>query len=102
MDCENCWVKDQLQRLEEEIRTAAANNHKARQDIYGRLIVLEKAEAANQERYKWIQEKLDEISAQVNELASAPKRNWNTVVTTGITAFVSGIVGAVLALFTQK
>jgi phage-related minor tail protein len=47
---------------------------------------------------KDIKEDINEVKNDVKELKEKPAKRWETIVTTIITVFVSGLVGAVLAL----
>ena len=102
MDCTNCGLRDRIESLENLLKEANEKNSKARESIYSRLNHLERSDSANEERFKRILDKIEELSEKVDELAKKPGENWQTVTKTSLTAFVSAIVGAIVAFFVGK
>lgn len=97
MDCSNCPMEQRIARLEQEFATEKEHSSKARQAIYDKLENHKTQLAVTDERYRQILNALNELKSTVNELADNPAKHWNTLITTGITAMCSGLVGYVLS-----
>lgn len=97
MDCSNCPMEQRIARLEQEFAIEKEHSSKARQAIYDKLENHKTQLAVTDERYRQILNTLNELKSTVNELADNPAKHWNTLITTGITAMCSGLVGYVLS-----
>lgn len=97
MDCNNCPMEQRIARLEQDFAAEKEHSSKARQVIYDKLENHKTQLAVTDERYKQILNTLNELKSTVDELADNPKKRWNTLVQTGITAICSGLVGYVLS-----
>ena len=97
MDCSNCPMEQRIARLEQEFAIEKEHSSKARQAIYDKLENHKTQLAVTDERYKQILSTLNELKSTVDELADNPTKRWDTLITTGITAMCSGIVGYVLS-----
>lgn len=97
MDCSNCPMEQRIARLEQEFAIEKEHSSKARQAIYDKLENHKTQLAVTDERYKQILNTLNELKSTVDELADNPAKHWDTLITTGIAAMCSGIVGYVLA-----
>lgn len=97
MDCSNCPIEQRIARLEQEFATEKEHSSKARQAIYDKLENHKTQLAVTDERYRQILNTLNELKSTVDELADNPAKHWNTLITTGITAMCSGLVGYVLS-----
>lgn len=97
MDCNNCPMEQRIARLEQEFAIEKDHSSKARQAIYDKLENHRTQLAVTDERYKQILSTLNELKSTVDELADNPKKRWNTLVNTAITAMCGGIVGYVLS-----
>ena len=102
MDCTNCGLRERIESLESTLKESLEKSSKSRESIYNRLNLLERSDSANNQRFERILEKLDELSDKVEELAKKPGENWQTATKTALTAFVSALVGAVMAFFVGK
>lgn len=99
MTCENCAMEQRVANLEKSIESYAAEQKKYEEknstqhgEFYKRFGNLENFEARTDEKYNNIMREIEKMSETLEELKSAPARNWNAVVSAGI----SGIVGAVI------
>lgn len=83
-------LEKQLERFQEQSR----NTH---EKMYDRLRDLEKAEAARNEQYDNIMEKLDELIAWKKGEQEIPKKRWNDIVDKVIWAVLAAGITYVLA-----
>lgn len=97
MDCQNCPVRDQLNRMESKYS-------ESRQRIYERIERLETESGRTDEKYKSIMKDLEELKQKQKEIleriesmAQQPAKRWDTAITSIITAVVGGIVGYFLS-----
>jgi len=97
MDCNTCFMQQRIENLEKELKDEKEHSSRARQAIYDKLEDHRTQLAVTDERYKQILNTLNELKSTVDELADNPTKRWNTLVTTGITAMCSGLVGYVLS-----
>lgn len=97
MDCSNCPMEQRIARLEQDFAFEKEHSSKARQAIYDKLENHKTQLAVTDERYRQILSTLNELKSTVDELADNPAKHWNTLITTGITAMCSGLVGYILS-----
>lgn len=97
MDCSNCPMEQRIARLEQDFASEKEHSSKARQAIYDKLENHKTQLAVTDERYRQILSTLNELKSTVDELADNPAKHWNMLITTGITAMCSGLVGYVLS-----
>lgn len=88
MTCENCVMEQRVAALEKDME----KNSQQHGEFYKRFGQLESFQARTDEKYNNIMREIEKMSETLEELKSAPAKNWNTVVSSA----VSGIVGAVI------
>lgn len=100
-DCLGLQKANMLEKQMSEWREASRNTHK---DLYDRLRELEKAEAARNEQYDNIMEKLDtltksmaEVTLKVADITARPGKRWDAIVDKAIWAVLAAVIAFVLA-----
>lgn len=88
MNCDNCELRLRIESMERDLER---NSHQ-HEEFYNRFGKIENFQARIDEKYSNIMKEIDKICKTLEELKSAPAKNWNAVVTAGI----SGVVGAVV------
>lgn len=88
MACENCMMEQRIAALEKDMEKNSVQHG----EFYKRFGNLESFQARTDEKYTNIMREIEKMSETLEELKSAPARNWNAVVS----AAISGIVGAVI------
>lgn len=88
MTCENCAMQQRIEALEKDMEKNSIQHG----EFYKRFGQLENFEARTDEKYNNIMREIEKMSETLEELKSAPAKNWNAVVS----AAISGIVGAVI------
>lgn len=93
-DCQNCPLKDRVDRLEQKYSDS-------RKGIYERLERIENNFGRNDERWANIRQDIDELKqqqttilAKINELTNRPAKRWDTTVNSLISAIIGAICGA--------
>lgn len=93
-DCLGLAKANMLEKQMSEWREASRNTHK---DLYDRLRELEKAEAARNEQYDNIMEKLDRLIAWQEVEQAKPKKRWETIVDKSVWAVLAAVIAFILA-----
>lgn len=104
-ECQNCPMREELERLRGEVNSLQNKYSDSRQKIYSRLEALENERGRTDEQYKNIiadiaelKGQYKEILARLDELRQQPAKRWDSVVSNGI----SGLVGAGVAYFVAR
>lgn len=82
LDARQCTSEHRIKDLENEV-------HDLRE--------LTRAVAVMSESMHQLKERMEQLHSDVKDLSATPARRWNTVITTLITAVVSGAVGMLMA-----
>ena len=89
-DCLGLQKVNMLEKQMDQWREQSRNTHK---ELFDRMRELEKAEAARNEQYESIMEKLDKLIAWQESQQAKPAKRWDAV----IAAIITGVVGFLLA-----
>ena len=92
-DCLGLQKANMLEAQMKEWREAARATHK---DLFDRMRELEKAEAARNEQYDNIMEKLDKLVAWQEGQQTAPKKRWDALVDKVIWAVLAAVIAFIL------
>ena len=95
-DCLGLIKARELEKDLEDLRTRNSANHK---EFFDRLAVIDKMYAVQEEQYKQIMNKLDQLATDVAELKSKPGKRWDGMVEKIISVLAAAIVGFMLAKF---
>lgn len=93
-DCLGLQKANMLEKQMSEWREASRSTHK---DLYNRLRELEKAEAARNEQYDNIMEKLDRLIAWQGAEQAKPKKRWEAIVDKSVWAVLAAVIAFILA-----
>lgn len=93
-DCE-CTMKDRIDALE-RANNRHADTHK---EFYERLRDLEKWQGVQNERYNNIDDKLDDLTSMVKEIAAKPGKRWDGVVDKAVWSVCAAVIAFLLARF---
>jgi hypothetical protein len=91
--CEECGMEQRIIALEKD----AERNSTQHGEFYKRICALENSQTRTDVQYNTIMEKIEKMSATLEELKNAPAKNWNTVVS----AIISGIVGIIVGIIAK-
>ncbi len=83
-----------LERQMEEYRRQSRETHG---QLFDRIRELEKAEAARNEQYDNIMEKLDRLIAWQEAEQSGPKKRWDAIVDKVVWAVLAAVIAFILA-----
>ena len=96
----DCLGLQKAQMLEKQIDKYMSDAHGTHSEIFGRLISLEKSEAARNEQYNSIIEKLNTLQvdltnalAKISELQAKPGKRWDSIVDKAIWFFIAAMLG---------
>ncbi len=87
----------ELQRLEQQVEEFQAQNSSTHREMFQRLNALEKSDAVQEAQYKTILDKLDTLTAKVEELESKPAKRWESMVEKAIWAVCAAVIAFLLA-----
>lgn len=93
-DCLGLQKANMLEKQMSEWREASRATHK---ELFDRMRELEKAEAARNEQYENIMEKLDKLIAWQEAEQSGPKKRWEAIVDKAIWAVLAAVIAFILA-----
>ena len=93
MDCESCALTARVERLEQDMAAEREARSRTHAEFYDRLRRLEQAQAVTATKLDTIVEKLDGISADLEDIKGRPSRRWEAVVA----ALITGVVAVLLA-----
>lgn len=101
-ECQNCPMRDQINRLLDDVKELERKYSESRQKIYSRLEALETERGRTEEQYKSIKEDIDKLFQQydtilsrLDELRQQPAKRWDSIVASGISAIVGALIGYV-------
>lgn len=102
---QNCPILGRVEALEGQVDELGAQNASSHKDIYTRLGALERSEAVQEVHYKNIMVKLDKdipakidgLSVKIEALEKKPGKRWELVVSSALSALVTGVVVYLLA-----
>lgn len=98
-DCFGLQKANMLEKQMAEWREASRQTHK---ELFDRMRELEKAEAARNEQYENIMEKLDKLLSWQESQQSAPAKQWSDIKAKVIVAVASSVLtAAVLAVLSM-
>ena len=83
-------LEKRMERMEEQSRDTHGK-------LFDRIRDLEKAEAARNEQYDNIMEKLDKLIAWQEAEQAAPKKRWDAIVDKAIWAVLAAVIAFLLA-----
>ena len=93
-DCLGLQKANMLEKQMSEWREASRSTHK---ELFDRMRELEKAEAARNEQYDNIMEKLDKLIAWQETEQASPKKRWDSIVDKVIWAVLAAVITFILA-----
>ena len=93
-ECLGLQKANMLERQMEEYRRQSRETHG---QLFDRIRELEKAEAARNEQYDNIMEKLDRLIAWQEAEQSAPKKRWDAIVDKAVWAVLAAVIAFILA-----
>lgn len=100
-DCLGLQKANMLEKQMSEWREASRSTHK---ELFNRMRELEKTEAARNEQYDNIMEKLDtltksmaEVTLKVADITARPGKRWDAIVDKAIWAVLAAVIAFVLA-----
>lgn len=93
-DCLGLAKANMLEKQMSEWRDASRSTHK---ELFDRMRELEKAEAARNEQYDNIMEKLDRLIAWQEAEQAMPKKRWETIVDKSVWAVLAAVIAFILA-----
>lgn len=93
-DCLGLAKANMLEKQMSEWREASRSTHK---ELFDRMRELEKAEAARNEQYDNIMEKLDRLIAWQEAEQTKPKKRWETIVDKSVWAVLAAVIAFILA-----
>ena len=93
-DCLGLQKANMLEKQMSEWREASRNTHK---ELFNRMRELEKAEAARNEQYDNIMEKLDRLISWQEAKQAKPKKRWEAIVDKSVWAVLAAVIAFVLA-----
>ena len=93
-DCLGLQKANMLEKQISEWREASRSTHK---ELFNRMRELEKAEAARNEQYDNIMEKLDKLIAWQETEQASPKKRWDSIVDKAIWAVLAAVITFILA-----
>lgn len=93
-DCLGLQKANMLEKQMSEWREASRSTHK---ELFDRMRELEKAEAARNEQYDNIMEKLDRLIAWQEAEQAKPKKWWEAIVGKSVWAVLAAVIAFVLA-----
>lgn len=93
-DCLGLQKANMLEKQMSEWREASRNTHK---ELFNRMRELEKAEAARNEQYDNIMEKLDRLISWQEAEQAKPKKQWEAIVDKSVWAVLAAVIAFVLA-----
>lgn len=93
-ECLGLQKANMLERQMEEYRRQSRETHG---QLFDRIRELEKAEAARNEQYDNIMEKLDRLIAWQEAEQSGPKKRWNAIVDKVVWAVLAAVIAFILA-----
>ena len=89
----DCPLAPRVEALERE-NERHTSTHK---EIFARLNKVEQDNAVQSEQYKTILEKLDTLTAKVEQLESKPGKRWESIVEKAIWAVAAAVIAFLLA-----
>lgn len=93
-DCLGLQKANMLEKQMSEWREASRNTHK---ELFNRMRELEKAEAARNEQYDNIMEKLDRLISWQEAEQAKPKKRWEAIADKSVWAVLAAVIAFVLA-----
>ncbi len=93
-DCLGLQKANMLEKQMSEWREASRSTHK---ELFDRMRELEKAEAARNEQYDNIMEKLDRLIAWQEAEQAKPKKRWEVIVDKSVWAVLAAVIAFILA-----
>lgn len=93
-DCLGLQKANMLEKQMSEWREASRSTHK---ELFDRMRELEKAEAARNEQYDNIMEKLDRLIAWQEAEQGKPKKRWEAIVDKSVWAVLAAVIAFILA-----
>lgn len=93
-ECLGLQKANMLERQMEEYRRQSRETHG---QLFDRIRELEKAEAARNEQYDNIMEKLDRLIAWQEAEQSGPKKRWDAIVDKVVWAVLAAVIAFILA-----
>lgn len=95
-DCLGLQKANMLEKQMDQWREQSRTTHK---ELFDRMRELEKAEAARNEQYDNIMEKLDKLIAWQEAEQSSPKRRWEAIVDKAVWMVLAAVLAFILAKF---
>ena len=93
-DCLGLQKADMLEKQMEKLQEQVRDTHGK---LFDRIRELEKAEAARNEQYDNIMEKLDKLIAWQETEQASPKKRWDSIVDKVIWAVLAAVITFILA-----
>lgn len=93
-DCLGLQKANMLEKQMDQWREQSRNTHK---ELFDRMRELEKAEAARNEQYESIMEKLDKLIAWQEAEQNGPKKRWESIVDKAIWMVLAAVIAFILA-----
>ena len=93
-DCLGLQKANMLEKQMSEWREASRSTHK---ELFDRMRELEKAEAARNEQYDNIMEKLDRLIAWQAAEQAKPNKRWEAIVDMSVWAVLAAVIAFILA-----
>lgn len=93
-DCLGLQKANMLEKQMSEWREASRSTHK---ELFDRMRELEKAEAARNEQYDNIMEKLDRLIAWQEVEQAKSKKRWEAIVDKSVWAILAAVIAFILA-----
>lgn len=94
---QNCLGMEKARMLEKQVEEYRRQARETHTQLFARIRDLEKTDAARDEQYKQIMEKLDRLLSWQEEQQARPARRWEAVTEKVILAIVAAVVGFILA-----
>ena len=85
-----------LARLEQQVKDLQKQNGEDHKEIRDRLAQVEKDDAVQKEQYKTILDKLDTLTAKVEQLEAKPGKRWESIVEKAIWAVCAAVIAFLL------
>lgn len=92
----DCLGLQKANMLEDQMKEWREQSRKTHKELYDRMRDLEKAEAARNEQYENIMEKLDRLISWQEAEQAAPKKRWDAIVDKVVWAVLAAVIAFLL------
>lgn len=94
-----CVMKERFDALEKALDESNKNHSRTHEGMFDRIRKLETENAVQNERYKNIDGKLDDLTSMVKGIVEKPGKRWDSIVDKAVWAVFGAVIVYLLSQF---